>query len=188
MRTFRTMTRGLIPAVVLAASTISVSAQDAPALPDPIMTPGEVMTGDLNVVCHQRTRERRRVPTSRCDAVFRAYSIPDTPLARYGYECDHLIPLALGGSNAALNLWPQPNVEAARKDVLEVEMQRLVCAGTLPLSQAQREIADDWTQAYRRYVTTTLPLAPAIVPRASVTGRLRAAVQRLSRSWKFRSY
>ena len=188
MHTFRTISRGAIPALLLAASALPASAQDAPALPDPIMTPGEVMTGDLDVVCHQRTRERRRVPTSRCDAVFRAYSIPDTPLARYSYECDHLVPLALGGSNTAANLWPQPNVEAARKDLLEVEMQRLVCAGTLPLPEAQRKIADDWTQAYARYVAKTLPPAPSTVPRASVTGRLRAAIHRLSRSWKFGSY
>ena len=160
MRTLRTITHGLIPAVLLAASAMPAPAENAPALPDPIMTPGEVMTGDLDAVCHQRTRERRRVPTSRCDAVFRAYSIPDTPLARYSYECDHLVPLALGGSNAAANLWPQPDVEAARKDLLEVEMQRLVCAGTLPLPQAQREIADDWTLAYARYVARTLPPAP----------------------------
>ena len=184
MRIVRTMTRGLIPAVLLAASAMSASAQDAPALPDPIMTPGEVMTGDLDVICHQRTRERRRVPTSRCDMVFRAYSISDTPTARYSYECDHLVPLALGGSNAAANLWPQPNVEAARKDLLEVEMQRLVCAGTLPLPEAQREIADDRTQAYARYVAKTLLPAPSSVPRATVTGRLRAVIRRLSRSWK----
>ena len=143
MRTVRTITRGLLAAVLLTASALPSSAQDTPALPDPNMTPGEVMTGDVDVICHQHTRERRRVPTSRCDAVFRAYSIPDTPVARYSYECDHLVPLALGGSNAAVNLWPQPDVEAARKDRLEVEMQRLVCAGTLPLPQAQREIADD---------------------------------------------
>lgn len=147
MLAVRTIARWAIPAFLLAASATPSSAQDAPALPDPIMTPGEVMTSDLDVVCHQRTRERRRVPTSRCDTVFRAYNIPDTPIARYSYECDHLVPLALGGSNAAANLWPQPNAGAARKDVLEAEMQRLVCAGTLPLPQAQHEIADDWTLA-----------------------------------------
>ena len=174
MRTVWTITCGLILAVLLAASAKPASAQDAPALPDPIMTPGEVATSDLNVVCHQRTRERRSVPTSRCDAVFRAYSIPDTPVARYSYECDHLVPLALGGSNAAVNLWPQPDVEAARKDRLEVEMQRLVCSGELPLPQAQREIADDWTLAYARYVAHTLPPAVEAAPRASLTQRLEA--------------
>ena len=188
MQTVRMITRGAIPAILLATSAMPSSAQDAAALPDPMMTPGEVMTGDLDVVCHQRTRERRRVPTSRCDEVFRAYSIPDTPLARYSYECDHLVPLALGGSNTAANLWPQPNVEAARKDLLEVEMQRLVCAGALPLPQAQREIADDWMLAYARYVAKTLPPAPSSVPQVSMTGRLRAAIQRLSRSWKVGSY
>ena len=187
MRTGRTISRVTITATLLAIPMTSAFAQDAPALPDPIMTPGEVATSDLNVVCHQRTRERRSVPTSRCDAVFRAYSIPDTPLARYSYECDHLVPLALGGSNAAANLWPQPNVEAARKDRLEVEMQRLVCAGTLPLPQAQREIADDWTLAYALYVARTSPPASETTPKAQVTGRLTAAIHRLSRYWKFGS-
>ncbi len=181
-----TISRRVITAVLLAASP--AAAQDALALPDLTMTPGGIMTGDLDVVCHHRTRERRSVSTSRCEAVFRAYSIPDTPLARYGYECDHLVPLALGGSNDAANLWPQPNVDAARKDRLEVEMQRLVCAGALPLPQAQREIADDWTLAYARYVERTEPLAPSVAPRVSVSGRLRAAIRRLSRSWKFGSF
>ena len=183
MRTGRTISRVAITATLLALAMASASAQDTPALPDPIMTPGEVMTSDLDVICHQHTRERRSVPTSRCDAVFRAYSIPDTPVARYSYECDHLVPLALGGSNEAVNLWPQPDVEAARKDRLEVEMQRLVCSGALPLPQAQREIADDWTLAYARYVAHTPPTAVEGAPRASLTQRLEAGIRRWSRSW-----
>ena len=88
------------------------------------------------------------------------------------YECDHIVPLALGGSNEVANLWPQPNVEAAKKDRLEVAMQRLVCAGVLPLPQAQREIADDWMAAYARYVDRTLPPAMVASPTISMTSRL----------------
>ncbi len=69
--------------------------------------------------------------------------------------------MALGGSTVAKNVWPQPLAEAEKKDHLEVEMQRLACLAfrTLTpadvaavLSQEQREIADDWPAAYRRYV------------------------------------
>ena len=71
------------------------------------------------------------------------------------------MPIALGGKSVFENLWPQPNVEAVRKDRLEVEMQRRACAAyrtLLPaeaaavLAQEQREIADDWVAAERRYL------------------------------------
>ena len=63
------------------------------------------------------------MPAGRCDEVFNAYSIPNTPIDRYSYECDHRVPLAIGGANSADNLWPQPNPEAAVKDACEVEVQ-----------------------------------------------------------------
>jgi len=74
---------------------------------------------------------------------------------RGAYEVDHLISLELGGSNDITNLWPEAYAGAwgARsKDALENRMHRLVCAGQLDLAQAQREIATDWVEAYRRYV------------------------------------
>jgi hypothetical protein len=38
------------------------------------------------------------------------------------------------------------------KDRLENTLHRLVCSHKLPLEQAQREIAADWTQAYVTYI------------------------------------
>ena len=38
------------------------------------------------------------------------------------------------------------------KDKLEDRLHALVCAGRLPLEQAQREIAADWIAAYEKYV------------------------------------
>ena len=67
-------------------------------------------------------------------------------------EFDHLIPRSLGGADDIRNLWPQPWKEAKRKDVLEVKLGRLVCAGTISLVDAQHAIATDWTKAYRQYV------------------------------------
>lgn len=37
------------------------------------------------------------------------------------------------------------------KDELEVYFHGEVCAGRMPLEQAQRQIAEHWTAAYRRY-------------------------------------
>lgn len=71
-------------------------------------------------------------------------------------ELDHLIPLSLGGAPLSIrNLWPQPaagRLGYHRKDVLEVRLNRLVCAGSLTLRTAQLAIATNWVAAYRRYV------------------------------------
>jgi hypothetical protein len=74
------------------------------------------------------------------------------------YEEDHLVPLDLGGSPIdPRNLWPQPRTSADGwnanlKDELEAILGRLVCSGRLPLADAQRAIAANWIEAYRRYV------------------------------------
>lgn len=135
-----------------------------PARPDPTMTPGAVDPSvSLERICTESTRHRRPPSTRFCDRVFAAYSI--SPEHRYEYECDHDVPIALGGKTVIENLWPQPNVEADRKDRLEVELQRRACAAyrtlvpaeaAAVLAQEQREIAEDWVAAARKY----LPTAP----------------------------
>jgi hypothetical protein len=44
------------------------------------------------------------------------------------------------------------------KDELEGLLPRLVCAGTLPLATAQRDMATDWIAAYKKYFHTDRPL------------------------------
>ena len=74
------------------------------------------------------------------------------------YQEDHLIPLSLGGApDDARNLWPEPRHpadgwDADMKDDLEAELQHRVCAGQLGLAEAQHAIADNWHEAWRRYV------------------------------------
>jgi hypothetical protein len=71
------------------------------------------------------------------------------------YELDHIIPLALGGNPRRLsNLWLQPwdgPHGAHMKDILEVRLQRLVCAGQMPLLEAQFCIAEDWETCAERH-------------------------------------
>jgi len=117
-------------------------------LADPACTPGAVETTDLSVICHQSTKERRNVS----DATKRQV------MAMYGahreepgdLEIDHYIPLALGGSNDVANLWPEPAPAFHRKDRLEDELHRRVCAGQLQLEGAQHDIATNWVVTYKR--------------------------------------
>jgi hypothetical protein len=95
----------------------------------------------------------RFVEPSTKDLVYARYGVP--PGAHSGYEIDHLIPLELGGSNSMRNLWPEaaaPRPGFHEKDRLEDRLHGLVCSGRMTLRRAQRLIARDWVQAFRRYV------------------------------------
>lgn len=120
------------------------------ALPDPICTPGDIDTTDLALICGQSTKERRSVSASVHRQVFAEYGIAYPAPAGY-FECDHLVSLELGGSNAIANLWPEaaePRLGYHEKDRLENALHRHVCAGEMTLSAAQHAIATDWLSAY----------------------------------------
>ena len=69
------------------------------------------------------------------------------------YELDHIIPLAIGGHPRNLrNLMLQPWDDATKKDRLEKQLQRLVCARQVGLRDAQAAIFGDWRGAYRRHI------------------------------------
>jgi hypothetical protein len=78
-----------------------------------------------------------------------AYGYADKSTA--DYEEDHLIPLELGGDGWSLaNLWPEPRYgthTASEKDQVENELHRLVCAGSVSLSAAQRATVTNWETA-----------------------------------------
>lgn len=76
------------------------------------------------------------------------------------YELDHIVSLVLGGAprdpnNLRIQQWYGNHVktpadadgldtQAHVKDVTEVRLHRLVCAGKLPLAEAQQCIYADW--------------------------------------------
>jgi len=106
--------------------------EHSPLLPNPRMTPGDVLTTDRSVVCVPGyTKTVRNVPPSLKNQVYRQYGI--TARQPREYEIDHLISLELGGSNSIRNLWPQSYLtqplNAHVKDQLENKLHALVCKG-----------------------------------------------------------
>jgi hypothetical protein len=69
-------------------------------------------------------------------------------------ELDHLVSLELGGADTLDNIWPQCGPSHAvlknryfkQKDMVENYLAAQVRAGAIPLKDAQKGIAADWTQ------------------------------------------
>ena len=136
--------------------------------PDPIRTPG-VKNPDITqdnireTICNPRWSTKSvRPPASYTNRLkieqIREYGYSDFTLK--DYEEDHFIPLELGGNPTdSRNLWPEPmetsipDGGAHSKDKVENYLHAEVCAGSLTLEQAQREITEDWYRVY----TTAVP-------------------------------
>lgn len=109
------------------------------------------MTADMTIVCQHSTKERRRVSAEVHRQAFTEYGFT-YPQPRGAFEVDHLIPLELGGDNTLSNLWPEaaePVPGFHEKDKVENYLHGAVCAGAIPLAEAQRQIASDWTKVWR---------------------------------------
>ncbi|OIQ90929.1 hypothetical protein GALL_271340 [mine drainage metagenome] len=163
------------------AGRMAVVFPAADALPDPRLTPGAInpaVTQDnlRRTICRRGGYTRSiRPPQAYTERLKRRQ------LRQYGYarqmgrdgdrlslyEEDHLISLELGGSPSdPRNLWPEPHRVIGgwgsyAKDQLENRLHALVCTGRVGLADAQRMIATDWIDAYKRY------LGPAPLPRRS---------------------
>lgn len=132
----------------------SVNAQSSLDRPNSSLTPGAVFAVGRAEICQAGyTKKVRHVSGKVKEQVYGEYGIRHHRSGEY--EIDHLVPLEIGGANDIKNLWPQPYQgawNAHQKDKLENALHRRVCAGTLSLEQAQREVAADWIGAYQRYV------------------------------------
>lgn len=123
--------------------------------PDMVRTPGDAFPVGKDEICVTGyTKTVRDVSTATKTRIYTAYGITRARLPNE-FEMDHLIPLELGGSNDDRNLWPEaaaPSPGFHQKDQLENKLRDMVCAGGMPLAEAQRAIATDWYAAYLRYV------------------------------------
>ncbi|MGH7173805.1 MAG: hypothetical protein ACRELG_26280 [Gemmataceae bacterium] len=143
--------------------TIPAAHAEDPFRPDPSRTPGAINPEVTQARIFETICVRGWTRTVRPPEEY-TYHLKREQLRDWGYvvqqtrdfEEDHLIPLELGGSpTSPRNLWPEPwhgPWNAHVKDRLENYLHEQVCAGGMPLREAQREIAQDWIAAYRKYL------------------------------------
>jgi hypothetical protein len=120
-------------------------------LPDRAKTPGDIFEGvTVNDLRQPGYSERARdVPAELMREIYAWYGISD----HTGFVIDHLVPVELAGRSTLANLWPQRIGDAKRKDRLAAKLHELVLSGQLELGTAQREIAANWIEAYKKYVS-----------------------------------
>jgi hypothetical protein len=153
----------------LPAAVESVQAHLGPAdiYPDPARTPGAInpditQENIRETICNPRWNTKSIRP----DESY-THRLKIEQIGEYGYsdsrlrdyEEDHFIPLELGGNPIdPKNLWPEPfetsvaDGGAHAKDKVENYLRAEVCAGSLTLDQAQREISEDWYRVYQASV------------------------------------
>jgi hypothetical protein len=131
-------------------------------LPDRQLTPGLVRAATLEDLCSAAHEEVvGQVNTPLRNEVLDEYGITNRRAS--DYEIDYLVAPGLGGTEDIRNLWPQPysahTWNAYAKDELEERLHHLVCRRELDLSVAQRDIAQDWITAYKKYFDTKEPMS-----------------------------
>jgi hypothetical protein len=130
--------------------------------PDPRCTPGGInpsLTLDVLRDPTFRTRTVRNCASSEAQKhiAYRWYNIEKPQInsnQNQVCELDHLVPLELGGADGLGNIWPECGPDAVtlnqryfkQKDHVENYLADQVKSGTMPLAEAQRGIASDWTQ------------------------------------------
>ena len=129
------------------------SYRDHGQLPDPRCTPGSidpaVTQADIrSTICKKGWTATVRPPEPQTerfkyDVAYPAYGTPSAERT----ELDHLVPLELGGSNDATNLWPEYPPTPNPKDKVEDALNAAVCEGRVSLTAAQDAIAADWLTA-----------------------------------------
>jgi hypothetical protein len=147
-------------------SAMPSSTRTPVGLPDPKRTPGSINPNvtDANLrttICMAGWTAKIRPPSAYTSALklvqIVEYGYADRSTSHY--QEDHLVPLELGGApRDPANLWPEPNViflpdgtqtGSGAKDHLEDFLHHAVCAGSMPLGDAQRLIAGDWIAAWK---------------------------------------
>jgi hypothetical protein len=116
-----------------------------PGAADPNVTQANV----AQTICVSGYTKTIRPPVSYTDHLkaqqMAQYGFTDAPRL---HEEDHLISLELGGAPSdPKNLWPEPGASPNPKDKVENFLHDAVCAGRVPLVEAQQRIATNWKTA-----------------------------------------
>jgi hypothetical protein len=138
----------LAAAVLLAVIALALHFEQHANVPavvaDPVRTPG-VLNPDVtqatigSTICVTGWTRTIRPPTEYTNALKRKQMrVYRETGAASDYQEDHLISLELGGHPTdPRNLWPEPYPRASQVDLIENDLNRQVCDGSLTLAEAQ---------------------------------------------------
>jgi hypothetical protein len=88
--------------------------------------------------------------------VYASYGLYPPPAgnATSYYELDYLVPLSLGGSTDASNVWPASisGIGFSQKQQLTARLRTLVCQSKVTLAFVQHQIEVDWYPLWVTYV------------------------------------
>jgi hypothetical protein len=137
-------------------------------LPDRHCTPGSIdpavtQANIATTICMSGYTATVRPPESQTEHFKLDVAEPAYGQSGHG-ELDHLVPLELGGSNDATNLWVEAGSIPNPKDAVENALNQEVCNGTLTLRRAQRLIARNWLVAAAQLGLPVGSSAPAPAP------------------------
>lgn len=156
--------------------------RDHGQLPDPRCTPGSidphVTQADIrSTICKKGWTATVRPPESQTERFKKHVAFPAYGLSwPRESELDHEVPLELGGSNDATNLWPEVGRPSGNpKDKVENALNAAVCKGRVSLTAAQNAIAADWLTAENKLVTGQLPLTTELLRDVPIPCRQRTA-------------
>ncbi|MCB0351735.1 MAG: HNH endonuclease [Bdellovibrionales bacterium] len=143
-------------------STVSIAVpRYSPARPDPMATPGELCHRKDPDFIEYRYKERipycvRNVSSELKADIYDYYKVPQEK--RRFYTIDHFIPLSIGGSNHAENLWPEHRKIKELRINLENEVYDDVKSGRMTQDEAVAKIIKakmnpplPYAQEYFRY-------------------------------------
>jgi hypothetical protein len=136
--------------------------RDHGQLPDPRCTPGSIDPAITpakirSTICRKGWTRTVRPPETATEKFKYDVAYPAYGLGRPKTELDHLVPLELGGSNDATNLWPEYPPTPNPKDKVERALNIAVCDGKVSLARAQAVIAYDWMTAEKRLGLSVAP-------------------------------
>jgi hypothetical protein len=134
-------------AVAITGTTVSSPTRAAPpGSIDPAVTQADIRS----TICQTGWTRTVRPHETATEKFKYDVAYPAHRLGRTKTELDHLVPLELGGSNDATNLWPEYPPTPNPKDKLERALNIAVCDGRVSLGRAQAAIAYDWMTAAKR--------------------------------------
>jgi hypothetical protein len=151
----RVVTKYVSVCAIASAAFLTLSGTALAQLPDNFKTPGATTKANQAAICEAGFVRGVKPASSReqADALERYGIRPES----FKGDLEHLVPVALGGSNDPDNLYPfhtnSNELTLEAKHQLADKLQAMVCSGKLSLKEAQAAFKKDWTKAYKQYAT-----------------------------------